>query len=286
MEPAVATPAFRMTDGESRYAMVRPWQMPSPMGNIGFISQLAVDARGRVFVLQRSAPRLLVYSPSGALEQAFDHPQLTSAHGIAVDGQDRIFTVSYDAHQVLVFDDRFELVMEIGNFNQPTWGAPFNHPTDVAVARDGEIYVSDGYGNARVHRFSAQGELLRSWGEVGSAPGQFSTPHALCLLGDERVAVCDRDNDRVQVFSREGRFLAEWGNLLRPMDIWSNGNDVFVSEQTPRITRLDLDGTIRGRFRAFGVYPHGLCGDAQGSLFVAEQGPLHCVTKYERIGAA
>jgi DNA-binding beta-propeller fold protein YncE len=277
---------FQMTDGRSKYRMIRPWQKPSDEGSIGVISQLAVDSRGRVFVLQRNSPHLLVFGRDGTLERTFDHPRLTTGHGIVIDNQDRIFAVSYDAHQVLVFDRDFELVMELGTFNEPCWGAPFNHPTDVAVAPDGEIYVSDGYGNARVHRFSSSGNLISSWGEVGRGPGQFSTPHGISVLSDSRVAVCDRDNDRIQLFDREGRFVDEWRDILRPMDIWASGDNVFITEQAPRITRLDLNGKVQGRFRTFGVYPHGLSGDAEGNLFVAEQGSSHCVTKYERVGAA
>lgn len=286
MKSLDAAPTFHMTDGKSNYRMIRPWQKPSAEGSIGVISQLAVDSHGRVFVLQRTSPHLLVFRPDGTLERAFDHPRLITGHGIVIDSQDRIFTVSYDAHQVLVFDRDFELVMELGTFNEPRWGAPFNHPTDVAVAPDGEIYVSDGYGNAMVHRFSSSGHLISSWGEVGRGPGQFSTPHGIWVLSDGRVAVCDRDNDRIQLFDREGRYLGEWRDILRPMDIWASRDNVFITEQAPRMTRLDLNGKVQGRFRTFGVYPHGLSGDDEGNLFVAEQGSTHCVTKYERVGAA
>jgi DNA-binding beta-propeller fold protein YncE len=266
MNTAAEEPDFFMTDGASNYRMVRPWQKPSPRGGVGVISQLALDSRGRVFVLQRTAPQLLIYRADGSLN---------------------VYLVSYDAHQVLALDASLNPRFELGNFNAPRWGAPFNHPTDVAVAPDGEIYVSDGYGNACVHRFSAQGEHIGTWGGVGQGPGEFSTPHGVWVLADNRVAVCDRDNDRVQLFDREGAYLTQWTGLLRPMDIWSNGTDVFVTEQAPRVSRLDLSGTVRGRFRTFGVYGHGLWGGADGSLYVAEQGHgMHCVTKYERIGPA
>ncbi len=277
---------FRMTDGQSMYQMVRPWQQPSELGAVGTISQLAVDSRGHVAVLQRTAPHVLVYRRDGTLERTFDDPRLTTGHGICFDRYDNVYLVSYDAHQILVFDKDFQPLMELGTFNTPTWGAPFSHPTDVAVASDGEIYVSDGYGNAFVHRFAKDGRHLSTWGGVGDGPGQFSTPHGVWVLADERVAVCDRDNERIQVFDREGVFLEEWRHVLRPMDIWSNGRDIFVTEQSPRISRLDMNGKVQARFRTFGVYPHGVSGDAEGNLFVAEQGPMHCVTKYQRIGAA
>ncbi|MFH0129235.1 hypothetical protein ACGLHS_03445 [Variovorax sp. VaC1] len=287
MNHAAEEPVFFMTDGKSNYRMVRPWQKPSPRGAVGVISQLALDSRGRVFVLQRTAPQLLIYRADGELDEVYENPRLTSGHGLFIDAADNVYLVSYDAHQVLALDASLKPRFELGGFNTPRWGAPFNHPTDVAVAPDGEIYVSDGYGNACVHRFSAGGEHIGTWGGVGQGPGEFSTPHGVWVLADNRVAVCDRDNDRVQLFDREGRYLAQWTGLLRPMDIWSDGCDVFVTEQAPRVTRLDMSGVVRGRFRSFGVYGHGLWGAADGSLFVAEQGHgLHCVTKYERIGPA
>lgn len=277
---------FRMTDGKSSYQMIRPWQKDTQQARIESISQLAVDSSGRVFVLQRSAPHVLIYSATGDLECAFNDPRITSGHGLFIDMEDRLFVVSYDSHQVLVFDRELQPLFALGTLDSPSWNAPFNHPTDVAVAMDGEIYVSDGYGNACVHRFSATGAHLSTWGSVGDGPGQFSTPHGIWVLEDNRVAVCDRDNDRIQVFNREGHFLEPWTNLVRPMDIWSDGTDVFVVEQTPRISRLDMNGVVQGRFRTFGVYPHGIWGAADGSLFVAEQGPTHCVTKYARTGPA
>ena len=99
--PPNEAPDFFMTDGQSDYRMVRPWQKPSPRGNVGVISQLALDSRGRVFVLQRSAPQLLIYGPDGELDTVYENPKLTSGHGLFIDGADNVYLVSYDAHQVL-----------------------------------------------------------------------------------------------------------------------------------------------------------------------------------------
>lgn len=280
------TRTFYMTDGAARYRMIRPWHRDTPEARLRNLSQLAVDSRGRVLVLQRDAPHVMIFSPTGDLVDTFDDPRLTSGHGICVDAQDQIYIVSYDAHQVLAFDADFKPRFALGEFNTPNWHKPFNHPTDVAVADDGELYVTDGYGNACVHRFAADGRHLQTWGGVGAGPGEFSTPHGVWVLPDNRVAVCDRENDRVQLFDRDGHYLTEWRHLVRPMDIWCDGEHVFVTDQAPRLTRFDLQGNIVGRFRTFGVYPHGLWGDAQGNLYVAEQGPLQCVTKYERVGPA
>src|SRR5439155_15039166 len=97
-------------------------------------------------------------------------------------------------------------------------GPPFNRPTNLAVAPSGDVYVSDGYGNCRVHRYAADGKLIGSWGEPGSGPGQFILPHSVWVAADGRVLVADRENDRIQVFSPSGEYLTEWG-ALRPTDV-------------------------------------------------------------------
>lgn len=278
---------FVVTDGADRFAVERPWQRPGTDGSdIHAISQLALDRHGRVFVLQRSAPALRIYRPDGTLERSFHHPLLGSGHGLHVDAQDRLWITSYDAHQVLAFDADLRLLLQLGRHNLPSWEQPFNHPTGVFVAADGDIYVSDGYGNARIHRFAPDGRLRHSWGRPGREPGAFNTPHAVWVLPDGRVLCADRDNDRIQVFDGEGRLIAIWDGLVRPMALWAppDGGTLYVSEQVPRLSRLDTrDGRVLGRARAFGIYAHGLAGDAAGNLYVAEQGAASLVACYRKI---
>src|SRR6202042_2129750 len=116
----------------------------------------------------------LVHSPDGGLLGSFGHGEVFDAHGIAIDARDRVFVVDRDAHEVICFSTR-------GARHRPHWAKPFNHPTDVAVAPDGEIYVSDGYGNGRVHVFEPNGALRLSFGAIGHAAGEFMTPHALLI---------------------------------------------------------------------------------------------------------
>src|SRR5262249_5651506 len=98
-------------------------------------------------------------------------------------------------------------------------GPPFNCPTNLAFAPNGEFYVSDGYGNARVHRFTPDGTLLQSWGEPGAEPGQFNLPHGIAVHPDQRVFVADRENDRIQIFSPDGGFLDQWLDVQRPTQL-------------------------------------------------------------------
>lgn len=281
---------FVVTDGARHFAVQRPWQQRAADGSdVQAISQLALDRHGRVFVLQRAAPALRIYTPDGRHERSFHHPLLRSGHGLHVDAQDRLWVTTYDAHQVLAFDADLRLVHSLGRHNLPAWEQPFNHPTGVHVAADGDIYVSDGYGNARIHRFAPDGRLRHSWGRPGRGPGEFNTPHAVWILPDGRVLCADRDNDRIQVFDAQGALLAIWEGLVRPMALWApaDGRTLYVSEQVPRISRLDTaSGAVLGRARAFGIHAHGLAGDAAGNLYVAEQGATSLVAQYRVLPAA
>src|SRR5205823_7214544 len=143
---------------------------------------------------------------------------------------DSVYCVDDAGHSVRKFTPEGKLLLQIGPAGTPSdtgydganvasvarAAGPFNRPTNLAVAPNGDLYVSDGYGNARVHRFSPGGELRRSWGEPGSGPGQFMIPHGVTVHPDGRVFVCDRENDRIQIFSPDGEFLAEWTEVQRP----------------------------------------------------------------------
>ena len=164
------------------------------------------------------------------------------SHGIFITEDDRILVVDRDGHQVLGFDKYGKHLFSLGDREHPKFQAPFNHPTDVAVGPTGEMYVSDGYGNCRVHRFSADGELIRSWGSWGNCPGEFTTPHGIGVLSDGRGGGGDRENSRVQVFDAEGEYLTEWRSFYKPMDIHVHRDVVYVADQIPRVTAVNGDG--------------------------------------------
>ncbi len=181
-------------------------------------------------------------------------------------------------------------------------GAPFNRPTGVSLAPNGEIYVSDGYGNARVHRFSPEGELLQSWGEPGTGSGQFNLPHDLWVTQDGRMIVADRENDRIQFFSLTGRYLDQWTHVQRPTGIfvdqegliyvsensWHEGQRSFrnglIEKDLPgHVAVLSPEGTVLARLGGEGdpcapgnfCAPHGLCLDSRGDLYVVEVSYTH-----------
>jgi sugar lactone lactonase YvrE len=166
----------------------------------------------------------------------------------------------------------------------------------LAVAPSGDLYVSDGYGNSRVHRFTDGGELLQSWGEPGGGPGQFRTPHSAWVHTDGRVFVADRQNDRIQIFDGEGNYLDEWLDVQRPQDIYiddaglvyigelvylkgevSSRRGVIEADEPSRLSIFDLDGNVLLRWSdpdptkpGFFIAPHGLWVDNEGSIYMAE----------------
>ncbi|MBI4182397.1 MAG: 6-bladed beta-propeller [Proteobacteria bacterium] len=250
---------------------------------LGFISTLALDSKGRVYVFQRDDPPVQIFDPSGKYLGPLGRGRVADAHGIYIAGDDRVFLVDRDAHQVLIFTPEGKLARALGKRHAPRLRAPFNHPTDAAVAADGEIYVTDGYGNSAVHRFSASGKLIRSWGGPGNGPGQFSTPHAIWVDRRDRVLVVDRENHRVQLFDRAGAYLCEWRDFWLPMDIWEDDRGlIFVTDQVPRLSMLTPDGQLVGRCRPCLNLPHGVWGNAAGDIFIAEINPSR-VSRLARI---
>ena len=204
-------------------------------------------------------------------------------HGITITDDDRVLLVDRDGHQILIFTTDGEDIGSIGTRHDPQFQAPFNHPTDVVVAPDGEIYVSDGYGNSVIHRFAADGTHLATWGRPGSGPGEFTTPHAVVVDGRDRVLVADRENNRVQLFDRAGGYLGEWGDVYHPMGIYVDERGlVFVSDQIPHLSLFTPDGALIGRSRAVWNGAHCIAGNAAGDLYLAEMEP-HRITRLARI---
>ena len=173
---------------------------------------------------------------------------------------------------------------------------PFNRLTNIAVSPRGDLYVSDGYGNCRVHRFSPTGELKHSWGVPGQGPGEFYLPHGIAVAADGRVFVCDRENDRIQIFSPDGEYLSEWTDTQRPTHLvfdaqgrayvselwWHTGSTSgrhgpIQASRYGRVSVYDADGRVLARWGsadacAPGSFaaPHGLAVDSKHDIYVSE----------------
>jgi streptogramin lyase len=179
------------------------------------------------------------------------------------------------------FDRRGELLLTMGTPHQPgAEGQPFNLPTDLAIDARGDLYISDGYGNARVHKYTPEGRLIKSWGKPGTGPGEFDLPHCVRVDRRGRVLVADRSNNRIQFFDTEGNYLMEWGGLHHPDTIFIDQDDVvYVAELDQRVSLLTLEGELIARWGSgqrldqpgeFLGCPHGIWADSRGDLYVSE----------------
>ena len=290
--------------GKYTYSLVKGWGMVAAGWTWGEIVGLAVDAQDRVFVASRSQHPLAVFDTEGNLLETWGDDVLftNQAHGLFIDSVDNVYFIDAVNHCLLKFDRMGALVMTLGTPGQAAIvdGAPFSGPTDAAVASTGELYVSDGYGNARVHKYSAAGELLLTWGERGDGLGQFSISHSVRVDDQDRVWICDRENNRVQIFDSNGEHLRTWNDLLRPNTIHFDPHEpvVYVAELGRRLSIFALDDEgFPGRLLAQwadlapsetpGFWlggPHGICTDRAGNLYVGEVelGVQGRMCKYQR----
>jgi sugar lactone lactonase YvrE len=276
----------------------------------GDATGVAVDSQDRVFVLTRRDARCLVYEADGTFIRAFGEDLFTElVHALTIDADDFLWVVDGGDHTVRKYSPDGELLLTLGTPGVPAetgWdgrdmnsiervGPPFHRPTKAAIAPNGDVYVSDGYGNARVHRFSPEGELITSWGEPGNGPGQFVLPHGL-WVADDRVFVADRENNRIQVFSLTGELLEIWNHIQRPADIYVDRQGLMYVAYLPwhqgvselggpiqpyslpgGVYVLDLAGNVLANwcnadYCAAGsfVAPHSIVTDSRGDIYVGE----------------
>lgn len=272
--------------GDVRYRVERPFG--SWPQNSGFVTDVTVDSRGHVFVMLRhdplthpNDPRVIELSPDGGYLGGWGGGLIADSHMLTADAQGRILCVDRDMHEVVICSAAGERLGALGHRGEPL--APFNHPTDAHVSSWGDIYVSDGYAASRIHRFSAHGVHLQSWGEHGRGDGQFGWPHAIWTHADGRVAVVDRSNDRVQVFDNIGGHLASWTHFLQPVGIWGDEDgNTYVTDMTPSLQKIGPGGERLGRCRPVLNGAHGLCGTPDGDLLLAEVNPSR-ITRLVRL---
>ena len=261
--------AFTIGAGDFRYEYQPGWARLLSGMSLQGPSGVAVDSTDHVYVFQRQGPAVLKFDRSGEMQGVWQRQDgvPADAHHIHVGPDDTVYLTDRDAHQVLLYDTGGHFLRSLGTRDQAAMQAPFNHPADVCVAPSGELYVADGYGNSSVHRFSATGDYITSFGSPGSSPGQFRVPHSVRVSQDGRVYVADRENHRVQVFTSEGDFLTEWTDFKCPMGVHIDANQVvYVTDQIPRVSIYSLDGELLARGRTF-EGAHQVYTDSEGSIY-------------------
>ena len=269
--------------GEYTYKVAEGWgELPNGWA-WGWIPAVACDSQDRVYIYSRSEHPLVLFDRDGNFLASWGEDFLQDAHGIYIDADDNVYCTERNTHCVRKLDPNGELLMTLGvpGHPAPQDGDPFNLPTDLAIASTGELFISDGYGNSRVHKYSPDGELLLSWGEPGTGPGQFDLSHCVRIDKHDRVWICDRENNRIQIFDTEGQFLTEWTDLKRPDTVYFDPNEdvVYLAEAEGQVCIYTLDGNLITNWGGarkshtpgeFLGAPHGIWMDSHGDFYVGE----------------
>jgi DNA-binding beta-propeller fold protein YncE len=270
--------------GEFTYRFDQGWGKLPKWWKIQNCSDVAIDSHERVYILDRGPHPVMVFERDGTFIGSWGEGGMFRApHGIYIDKEDSVYATDFSTQQAMKFTCEGKVLLTLGNRDLPAgtfYGEPFNMPTGVSVAPSGNIFVSDGYGNHKVQKFSANGTLIGSWGKPGTGPGEFALVHNVDTDKSGRVYVCDRENGRIQIFDEGGKFITQWSDLHMPADIRIKGDVAYVAEQgmtdTPRISIFALDGSLLSRWgseKAWeGVFrnPHGLWVDSEGVIYVCQ----------------
>ncbi len=224
----------------------------------GEASGIALNSKGHIFLFQRTKPMLAEYDEHGNYVRSLGEGLFTHPHGLRIDQQDNLWTTDDGSHVVLKLSPTGHVLLVLGRKNvaaESDW--LFNQPTDIAFAPNGDIYVSDGYGNSRVVKFDHDGKFLKAWGKYGTAPGEFNLPHSVAVDQDGKVYVGDRENKRIQIFDGDGNFLKEWKNIGYPYGLFITPDQHvwMIDGGYDRILELDRDGKILGALSEPGHAP-------------------------------
>jgi DNA-binding beta-propeller fold protein YncE len=273
--------------GDYRYRFQRDWAKPPRWWNFGNPNlpspprtsvKGATAANGDIYVLSRSAHPVMVFDAEGRFVTSWGEGEFSSfVHGLTIDPAGKIWITDTGLHTVTEHEPDGTLLRTLGvsGMAMPTlYGSPFNMPTGVAFTSTGEFFVSDGYGNRRVHCFSAAGELKHSWGEPGTGPGQFALVHFITADAKDQLYVCDRENHRIQIFSPTGEVLAQWTGFDMPSDLAFGREAVYVAA-ADGVSIWTLDRRKQAHFGrdmpapgAFNV--HGIWLDAEENIYLAQ----------------
>ena len=273
---------------------------------------ISVDplADGNILAFQRTDPPLLIFDPSGKLVRSFGDGMFVQAHGLTVDKNGFIWASDAAARngkgeQVFKFSPEGKVVMTLGTAGVAGESeTTFNGPSDIAIAPNGDIFISDGHVNNRVVKFSKDGKFIKAWGKKGSGPGEFNVPHTLAFDSRGRLFVGDRSNSRIQIFDQDGEYLEEWKQFSRPSGIFITPNDTILVADSDSNTTTNpgwkrgiyigsvKDGKVTALIPEEGVdwnskerwYPggptiattsaaEGVAMDSHGNIYGAEVGP-------------
>ena len=279
------------------YIVEQDWAAAGTAPNVGDVAGIAVDANDNVYLFNRGDHPMIVLDRHGSVIRVWGQGVFTRPHGVHIGHDGHVYCTDDGDHTVRKFTVTGLALLEVGiagRASKTMSGDPFNRCTHTALAPNGDIYVSDGYGNAHIHLYSAGGRHLRTWGGSGFEAGQFNLPHNICCDEDGWVYVADRENNRVQIFDGRGHFETQWTGLQRPcamcIEPRRQGNlyigelapfcpfELLQSHQGPRVSVIGRSGRTAARLGAGGpglsptefFAPHGIAVDSLGNIFLGE----------------
>jgi len=313
----IATFGIRVSAQDNPYRVVEGWAKLPEGRSWGSTAAVDVDSNDHIWVAERCGTNscagsnlspILEFDPSGKLLRSFGAGMFVFPHGICVDKEGNVWVTDGDGkdgkgHQVFKFSPDGRVLMTLGKKGVKGNGPDtFDQPTGIAVAPNGDIFVTDGHGkNDRVVKFSKDGKFIKTWGRHGAGPGEFDQPHDISIGGSQnRVYIADRSNNRVQIFDQDGSFIAAWKQFGRPSAVFIAKDDtLYVSDShsnstvNPGYTRGITVGSAKdGSIKYFTPDPDlaqaevnrisgasGIVADAKGTIYAADVGP-HKLRKY------
>jgi sugar lactone lactonase YvrE len=267
----------------SSYQVVPGWgQLTAPL-KWGEVPNVAIDPKGTVFVFTRTEPPVVELNAAGKVLKTWGQGMFVWPHGIRFDRDGNLWITdgrAADGNGQMVYkfnSDGTKVLMTIGTKGVSGEGPyEFNGVTDVAIAPNGDIFVSDGHVNSRIVKYTKDGKFIKTWGKKGTAPGEFNLPHSIAFDSRGRLLVCDRSNKRIQLFDQDGNFLEEWkqfgeasGIFIKPDDTlyvtdWQDRKSIFIASAK--------DGSIRETIQGL-TLAEGLTVDKDGNIYAAETLP-------------
>jgi DNA-binding beta-propeller fold protein YncE len=291
--------------GKYTYELIESWAKLPEGETFGMVSAVATDSQDQVYAFQRKEPPVVIFDRDGNYVGSWGLNAISNPHGIFIkndivyitDREDSVcLRYTLDGKPLQVLGERgvhSDTGCEVAGELCPRSAGPFNYPAELVPSPWADMYVADGYRNARVHRFAADGQLKSSWGQPGkSGPNQFHLVHSMIVGDDGLLYVCDRENNRVQIFDADGEYINMWTDLLRPMDISQGPESIFciseggrdarqgfTTETDSRISLMNKDGQLLARWIIRGG--HGSWMDAHGDIYVGVPGGAG-IDKYVR----
>ena len=254
---------------------------------------VALNSKGHIFLLNRGNHPLLEFMPDGSFVRSIGDGSTIfhAAHSVRFDADDNMWLVDAGNNVVVKFNAKGRIVQALGRRLEPwvymTHGieraipapASFYQPTDTVVGPDGSTYITDGYGNSRVVKFTREGNLVKYWGDRGTRPGQFNTPHSIVMDRSQNLYVADRQNSRIQIFDTNGQFKQEWDldGLTWSMCITPGPTQVIFVGSVGKVYKIDLTGKVLGTFGKLGRLPgwfdsiHAIACPDEKTVYVANE---------------